>query len=89
VNGSIHSREGAKSVDEKEIARRLLLNFGIRIEPEMSAYARRQLDRAGAGQFPIMGAHARTGVPMRTTIDAAQLRASAASSSPENARDTY
>ena len=64
-------------MDEKEIARRLLHNFGIRIESEMSAYARRQLERAdnSATSFPIMGAHARTGVPLRTMIDVEQLRA--------------
>lgn len=65
-------------MEEKEIAQRLLHNFGIRIEPEMSAYARRQLERRAdnsAKTFPIMGAHARTGVPLRTMIDIDQLRA--------------
>ena len=67
-------------MEEKEIARRLLHSFGIRIEPEMSAYARRQLERADSAtssSFPIMGAHARTGVPLRTMIDLDQLRGSA------------
>lgn len=75
-------------MEEKEIARRLLRNFGIRIEPEMSAYARRQLERADAASFPIMGAHARTGVPLRTIIDGSTLRASRAVGE-EIARDTY
>ena len=61
-------------MDEKEIARRLRDNFGIRIEPEMSAYARRQLERPGATEFHVMGAHARTGVPMRTLINVEALR---------------
>jgi hypothetical protein len=78
-------------VDEKEIARRLLHNFGVRIEPEMSAYARRQLQRASAREFHVMGSDARTGVPMRTLIDAEQLRAAGADNSrvSEIARQTY
>lgn len=72
-------------MDEKEIARRLLHNFGIRIEPEMSAYARRQVERADTPTFHVMGAHARTGVPMRTLINVDELRAPAA----EIARQTY
>ena len=62
-------------MDEKEIARRLLHNFGIRIEAEMSAYARRQLERHSAGDFHVMGLNARTGVPTRTLINVQQLRA--------------
>jgi hypothetical protein len=82
-------------LDEKEIARRLLRNFGIRIEPEMSAYARRQLERdASESSFAIMGAHARTGVPLRTMIDTARLRANASASDiittiDEISRGTY
>ncbi|CAN5417427.1 hypothetical protein BH09PLA1_BH09PLA1_15220 [soil metagenome] len=72
-------------MDEKEIARRLLHHFAIRIGPEMSAYARRQLERDGAKEFHVMGAHARTGVPIRSIINADELR----SSGEEISRDTY
>ena len=74
-------------MDEREIARRLLRNFGIRIEPEMSAYARRQLEAASAS-FPVMGANARTGVPLRAMIDAEQLRSNSTLPN-ENARVAY
>ena len=75
-------------MDENEITRRLLHNFGIRIEPEMSSYARRQLERAGEQSFAVMGAHARTGVPLRAMIDAVQLR-DRAPISKEISPDTY
>jgi len=78
-------------VDEKEIARRLLHNFGIRIEPEMSVYARRQLERNRAADFHVMGSNALTGVPMRTLINVQQLRATDGDKSrvAEIARETY
>jgi hypothetical protein len=76
------------TVDDQEIARRLLHNFGIRIEREMSAYARRQLEIAASDSFSIMGTHARTGVPLRATIDVSQLRG-AADATSEIKRSTY
>ena len=75
-------------MDENEIARRLLYNFGIRIEREMSAYARRRVERGSSDSFAVMGAHARTGVPLRLTIDPSRLRAAEARES-EITRDTY
>ena len=60
-------------MDEKHIAEKLLSNFGLRIEPEMSRYVREQLQRSREGEFPVMGGHALTGVPLRQFIDAARL----------------
>ena len=58
-------------MDEREIRRRLLAQFGIRIEPHMSRYV---LGRLGAGDsdVPVMGGDARTGVPLRTVVKLAQ-----------------
>ena len=63
---------------------RILAQFGIRIEPEMSEYVLRQLDNPAAdASFPIMGGDARTGVPVRRFIPAAAFtRAGAGVSSP-------
>jgi len=56
-------------VDEREIRRRLIAQFGIRVEPEMSRYVLRRINSGGAGSIPIMGGDARTGVAVRTLID--------------------
>ncbi|MBC8109211.1 MAG: hypothetical protein H7Z14_21675 [Anaerolineae bacterium] len=76
-------------MDEKEIVRRLLHHFGIRIGPEMSVYARRQLERDGATEFHVMGAHARTGVPMRSLINIHELRTGVGSGNMKIPRETY
>ena len=55
-------------MDEREIRQRLIAQFGIRIEPEMSRYILGRM-RAGAGGIPIMGGDARTGVAVRTIVD--------------------
>jgi hypothetical protein len=55
-------------MDEVEIRRRLIAQFGIRIEPEMSRYVLDKL-KTGAGEIPIMGGDARTGVPVRTLVN--------------------
>jgi len=60
-------------LDEAEIAKALLQNYNIRVEPEMSRYVRRQLDE-GAKEFAVIGGDARTGVPLRLIIDPSRLR---------------
>jgi hypothetical protein len=56
-------------MDERDIRRRLIAQFGIRIEPHMSRYL---LDRMNDGDIPVMGGDARTGVPLRTMVNLAQ-----------------
>ena len=60
-------------MEASEVTRAILERFGVRIEPEMTRYALRQLE-SSAASFPVMGGDARTGVPMRLLIDPAKLR---------------
>lgn len=56
-------------MDAGEVRKRMLAQFGIRIEPAMGNYVLRQLEkRSGVGSFPVMGGDARTGVPVRRMI---------------------
>ncbi|MGB7159748.1 MAG: hypothetical protein WBD40_16905 [Tepidisphaeraceae bacterium] len=55
-------------MDAAEVRRRMLAQFGIRIEPAMSAYVLRQLGNRAVASFPVMGGDARTGVPVRRVI---------------------
>ncbi len=57
--------------DAGEVRRRMLAQFGIRIEPAMSRYVLRQLKDPTVESFPVMGGDARTGVPVRRFIPAA------------------
>ena len=71
-------------MDAGEVRRRMLAQFGIRIEPAMSAYVVRQLaQQAGAGaSFPVMGGDARTGVPVRRFIPVAAFATAAHDGAP-------
>jgi len=64
-------------LDANDVRKRILEHYGIRVDPEMSAYALRQLQQAGQAlrqaSFPIMGGDARTGVAVRRMIDANTL----------------
>lgn len=55
-------------MDAGEVRRRMLAQFGIRIEPEMGLYVLRQLESASGETFPVMGGDARTGTPVRRVI---------------------
>ena len=55
-------------MDEREIRRRLIAQFGIHIEPEMSRYVLRRVN-GGGGAIPVMGGDARTGVAVRKLVD--------------------
>jgi hypothetical protein len=57
-------------VDATDVRTRMLAQFGIRIEPAMSDYVLRQLERSANAPFPVMGGDARTGVPVRRFIPA-------------------
>ena len=54
-------------MDEREIRRRLLAQFGIRIEPHMSRYVLARLND-GEADVTVMGGDARTGVALRTVV---------------------
>ena len=64
-------------MDENELEKRLLAQYGIRVEPHMRRYILKQLQTAGGAlrrnSFAIMGGNARTGVPLRQMIDPAIL----------------
>ena len=71
--------------DGKEVARVLLERWGIRVEPEMSKYVLRQLERGlhrAMPDLPVIGGDARTGVPIRHAVPLEALRAAMASQLP-------
>ena len=64
-------------MDAQQIRQRMLDAYGIRVEPEMSAYVARKLAQAGNAlrELPVMGGDARTGMPLRLMVDPARLSA--------------
>ena len=67
-------------MDAGEVRRRMLAQFGSRIEPEMGLYVLRQLETRAGDTFPVMGGDARTGTPVRRVIPAAAFAAAPAPS---------
>ena len=63
-------------MDADAIRQRMLDAYGIRVEPQMSEYVLRRLTQAGAAlrELPVSGGEARTGMPVRMTIDLARLQ---------------
>ena len=68
------------AVQALDLQRLFLRQHGIRIEPEMAHYVLRCLSRGGTAPaapigapVPIMGADARTGLPLRQVIDLTSL----------------
>ena len=57
----------------EEIQRMLLDECGLRVTPEMGEYILASLKVSGTGDVAIIGGDAKTGVPIRTTIPAADL----------------
>jgi hypothetical protein len=71
-------------VDAGDVRTRMLAQFGLRIEPAMSAYVIRQLGNTASSSgasFPVMGGAARTGVPVRRLVPAAAFDVAPAASS--------
>lgn len=70
-------------MDARDVRRRMLAQFGIRIEPHMTQYVLDQLAGASAADasFPVMGGDARTGAPVRRFIPAAAFINSATDTS--------
>jgi hypothetical protein len=63
-------------VDGEAIRKRMLDAYGIRVEPHMSEYVLRRLKQAGGAlrELPVIGGEARTGMPVRMTVDLARLQ---------------
>jgi hypothetical protein len=66
-------------MDADEVRNRILTQFGIRVDAETGAYVLRQLQQAGkalqGATIPVMGGHARTGIPIRQFLDLEKLGA--------------
>jgi hypothetical protein len=62
-------------MEAADLQKQILDAYGIRVEPNMAAYVLRQLQQAGGAlrALPVIGGNARTGVPVRMSIDAAKL----------------
>jgi hypothetical protein len=62
-------------MDAEQMRKRMLDAYGVRVEPQMSEYVVRQFARAGASLASLMviGGDARTGMPLRLTIDPEKL----------------
>ena len=64
-------------MDAAEISQRLLEQYGIRVESEMSQYVLRRLQSGGQEskrpQLPVIGGDARTCVPARMMIDPSRI----------------
>ena len=71
-------------MDAGEVRKRMLAQFGIRIEPEMGNYVLRQLENRSVSSFPVMGGDARTGVPVRRMVPASAFSVVSSSSSSLN-----
>jgi hypothetical protein len=65
-----------RAMDVQEVQRRMLERYGIRVEPEMSAYVLRRLNQAGGAlrELAVIGGEARTGVPTRTIVNLEDLQ---------------
>ena len=62
-------------MDERTLRECVLRAYRLRIEPEMTRYALRQI-QSGAAKFPLLGGDARTGVPTRAVVSASSLTSS-------------
>ena len=66
--------------DDDTLASALLREYGIRVTPHMREYIRQRIGQGAsaplfAGAIPVIGADARTGVPLRITVDPLRLDA--------------
>jgi len=65
-------------LNESDVREMFLRKLGLRIEPEMAGYVLKRLQAGNSKteSFPVMGADARTGMPVRRMIDTRQVFAS-------------
>ena len=66
-------------MEAREIERRLLEHYGIRVDAEMTRYVARRLTPASRAlrELPVIGGAARTGRPLRVMIDPAAMQQAA------------
>jgi hypothetical protein len=60
-------------MDAEQVRKRMLDAYGVRVEPQMSEYVIRRMDQDALASMPIIGGDAKTGVPVRMSIDPAKL----------------
>jgi hypothetical protein len=63
------------AVEAAELQQRILDAYGVIVEPHMAKYVLRRLAQAGTAlrELPVIGGNARTGVPVRMSIDPSRL----------------
>ena len=69
-------------MDLEHVQRAMLERFGIRVQPAMSEYILAELKRNAQSEIPVMGSHARTGVPIRQHIPLSALQSATPAVSP-------
>jgi hypothetical protein len=69
-------------VNLEQVQRAMLDRFAIRVQPAMSQYILEHLNNKTKTQIPVMGSHARTGVPIRQHIPLGALQEQAPAVSP-------
>jgi hypothetical protein len=69
-------------VNPEEVQRAMLDRFAIRVQPAMSQYILEHLIRNSQKEIPVMGSHARTGVPVRQHIPLGALQPTSSVVSP-------
>jgi hypothetical protein len=69
-------------VSPEEIQRAMLDRFAIRVQPAMSQYILDHLNQKTQTEIPVMGSHARTGVPVRQHIPLGALQQQTPAVSP-------
>jgi hypothetical protein len=60
-------------MDAEQVRKRMLDAYGVRVEPHMSEYVIRRMNQDALASMPIIGGDAKTGVPVRMSIDPAKL----------------
>ena len=61
-------------MDLEQVQRAMIDKFSIRVQPEMSKYILAQMKQRASAEIPVMGSHARTGVPVRQHISLGALQ---------------
>lgn len=72
-------------MNSEDIRKQFVERLGLRIGSQTAAYVVRQLQTGHA--FPVLGADARSGAPVRTTVDPVTLLATAHDVGPTRSTD--
>ena len=72
-------------MSDDQIRNIMVHGFGLRIQPNMTAYVRRRLLSRAHESIPVIGGDARTGVAVRKLITLRALQQAAAGASSVNA----